>query len=67
MKKAVKKIIASLTVVIVIILSGLITVTLSPHMLFAKKIEHQAFTIYTVLILTLTKLILKTDWMKLTH
>ena len=47
MKKAIKKTIASLSVVIIIILSGLITVTLSPQMLFAKKIAHQAFTIYT--------------------
>lgn len=46
MKKAIKKIIASLTVVTVVILSGLITITLSPQMLFAKKLEHQAFTIY---------------------
>jgi hypothetical protein len=46
MKKTFKKIIASISVVTIIILSGLVTVTLSPQLLFAKKIEHQAFTIY---------------------
>ncbi|WKN40815.1 hypothetical protein [Tunicatimonas pelagia] len=47
MKKALKKITASLIVILLTILSGLITVTFSPQMLFAKKIEHQAFTIYS--------------------
>ena len=46
MKKAIKKVVASLTVAVAVVLSGLVTVTLSPQMLFAKKIEHQAFTIY---------------------
>lgn len=47
MRGAIKKTIASLGVFAVVLLAGLITVTLSPQMLFASAFDHQAFTVYS--------------------
>lgn len=47
MKKIIKKIITSLVLILLVLISGLITVTFSPQQLFASKIDHEKFTIYS--------------------
>lgn len=47
MKRVIKKIVAGIVVVTVVFVSGLITIALSPQMVFANKLEHSKFTIYS--------------------
>ncbi len=46
MKKIIKKTIASLVLILIVFISGLITLMCFPQTLFANKIEHQKFRIY---------------------
>ena len=47
MKKTIKRILAVTTLTVVVTFSGLLTILLFPQPLFANKVEHKQFTIYS--------------------
>jgi hypothetical protein len=47
MKKIAKRIVASLLVALLVAISGLVTIIFSPQPLFANKLDHEKFTIYS--------------------
>lgn len=47
MKRIIKKTVATIVIVLLVFVSGLITIAFSPQVLFANKIEHNKFSIYS--------------------
>lgn len=47
MKKVFKKIISTIAITLLVLVSGLVTVVFSPQILFANKIEHKHFSVYS--------------------
>lgn len=47
MKKIIKKIVATTVVILLVFVSGIIAIAVSPQMLFANELEHNKFSVYS--------------------